>query len=78
MDILTGSYEHGFRALMMATNIVLVTGLTMVITFTYVTFCHQQQYSERTYLFCHQRQYSERTYDNTCFLPVSCNIPSNG
>jgi hypothetical protein len=36
----------------------------MVITFTYVKFCHQQQYSERTYLFCHQRQYSERTYDN--------------
>ena len=46
----------------------------MVITFTYVTFCHQQQYSERTYLFCHQRQYSERTYDNTCFLPLNCTI----
>jgi hypothetical protein len=37
----------------------------MVITFTYVTFCHQQQHYERTYLFCHQRQYSEHTYDNT-------------
>jgi hypothetical protein len=62
----------------------------MVITFTYVTFCHQQQYSEHTYLFCHQqqysehtylfchqRQYSERTYDNTRFLPLNCNIPSN-
>jgi hypothetical protein len=48
----------------------------MVITFTYVTFCHQQQYSERTYMFCHQL-YSERTYDNTCFLPLNCIIPSN-
>ena len=64
MDILTGPYEHDFRALMMTNNIVLLTGLTMVITFTHVKFCHQQQYSERTYLFCHQRQYSERTYDN--------------
>jgi hypothetical protein len=42
----------------------------MVITFTYVTFCHKQQYSERTYLSYHQRLYSERTYDNTCFLPI--------
>ena len=32
----------------------------MVITFTYVTFCHQQQFPERTYLFFHQPQYSER------------------
>jgi hypothetical protein len=63
-----------FTALMMTNNIVLLTGLTMVITFTYVTFCHQQRYSERTYLFCHQRQYSERTYYNTCFLPLNCII----
>ena len=59
-----------FRALMMTNNIVLLTGLTMVITFIYVTFCHKQQYFERTYLSYHQRQYSERTYDNTCFLPI--------
>jgi hypothetical protein len=43
----------------------------MVITFTHVKFCHQQQYSERTYLFCHQRQYSERTYDNFPITVIS-------
>jgi hypothetical protein len=34
---------------MMTNNTVLLTGSTMAITFTYVTFCHQQQYSERRY-----------------------------
>ena len=72
-----GRMSMVFRALMMTNNIVLLADLTMMITFTYVTFCHQQQYSERTYLFCHQRRYSERTYDNTCFLPLNGNIPSN-
>jgi hypothetical protein len=38
-----------FTALMMTNNTVLLTGSTMAITFTYVTFCHQQQYSERRY-----------------------------